>query len=157
MDRNWAGIRSFFEQKLPELKQARDKASGVDDGQSRLYGVALDEVIETLERQLSEMEFFQNSDEAGPANSNVSKLEYAPLTNLGCESEFAKLDVRIVASGGSTTIQTHSRKNIVTSNRLLIHPFPSWVALKNCKNGSRLKHRRMWPLSRPSRPTTYRL
>ena len=102
MDRNWAGIRSFFEQKLPELKQARDEASGADDGQSRLYGVVLDEVIETLERQLSEMEFFQNrtSDEAGPANSDVSKLEYAPLTNLGCESELAKLDVRIVASGG---------------------------------------------------------
>ena len=72
MDRNWTGIRSFFEQKLPELNQARDKASGADDGQSRLYGVVLDEVIETLERQLSEMEFFQNSDEAGPANSDVS-------------------------------------------------------------------------------------
>ena len=116
------GIRSFFEQKLPELKQARDEASGADDGQSRLCGVVLDEVIETLERQLSEMEFFQNSDEAGPANSDVSKLEYAPLTNLGCESEFAKLDVRIAASGGSTTIQTHSRKNIVTTNRLLTDP-----------------------------------
>ena len=64
MDRNWAGIRSFIEQKLPELKQARDKASGADDGQSRLYRVVLDEVIEKLERQLSEMEFLQNSDEA---------------------------------------------------------------------------------------------
>ena len=60
-NRNWAGIRSFFEQNLPELKQARDEAGGADDGQSRLYGVVLDEVIETLERQLSEMEFFQNS------------------------------------------------------------------------------------------------
>ena len=103
------------------------------------------------------MEFFQNSDEAGPANSDLSKLEYAPLTNLGCESEFAKLDVRIMASGGSTIVQTHSRKNIVTTNRLLIHPFPSWVALKNNKNGSGLEHRRMWPLSRPLRPSTYRL
>ena len=68
MDRNWACICSFFEQKLPELKQASDKASGADDGQRRLYGVVLDEVIETLEIQLSEIEFFQNSDEAGPAN-----------------------------------------------------------------------------------------
>ena len=38
--------------------------------------MVLDEVIETLERQLSEMEFFQNSDEAGPANNDVSKFEY---------------------------------------------------------------------------------
>ena len=68
------------------------------------------------------MEFFKNSDEAGPANSDVSKLEYAPLTNLGCEYEFAKLDVRIAASGGSITVQTHSRKNIVTTNRLLTDP-----------------------------------
>ena len=125
---------------------------GADDGQSRLSGVVLDEVIETLERQLSEMEFFQNSDEAGPANSDVSKLEYAPLTNLGCESEFAKLEARTAASGGLTTVQTHSRKNIVTTN-----PFPTWVALKNNKNGSGFEHRRMWPLSRPLRPTTYRL
>ena len=71
---------------------------------------------------MSEIELFQNSDEAGPAKSEVSKLEYAPLTNLGCESEFAKLDVRIVVSGGSTTVQTHSRKNIVTTNRLLTDP-----------------------------------
>ena len=56
-------------------------------------------MIETLEIQLSEMEFFQNSDEAGPTNSDVSELEYAPLTNLGCVSEFAKLDVCIAASG----------------------------------------------------------
>ena len=115
-------------------------------------------MIETLERQLFEMDFFQNSDEAGPANSDVYKLEYAPLTNLGCESEFAKLDVRIVASGGSTTIQTHSRKNIVTTNRLLIHPFSELGStVQNSKNGSGLEHRRMWPLSRPLRPTTYRL
>ena len=157
MDRNWAGICSFFEQKLPELKQARDKASGADDGQSRLYGVVLDGVIETLERHLSEMEFFQNSDEAGPANSDVSKLEYAPLTNLGCEFEFAKLDVRIAASSGSTTVQTYSRKNIVTTNRLLTDP--SFSELGSTEKTTKMEgeHRRMWPLSRPLRPTTYRL
>ena len=38
------------------------------------------------------------------------KPEYASLTNLGCEFEFAKLDVRIAASSGSTTVQTYSRK-----------------------------------------------
>ncbi|QQP51547.1 Hypothetical protein FKW44_012954, partial [Caligus rogercresseyi] len=47
---------------------------------------------------------------------------FVPLTNLGCESEFAKLDVRIEASGGSTSVHTHSRKNVVTTNRLLTDP-----------------------------------
>ena len=104
------------------------------------------------------MEFFQNSDVAGPANSDVSKLEYAPLTNLGREFEFAKLDVRIVASGGSTTVQTYSRKNIVTTNRLLTDPsFSELGSTEKQENGSGLEHRRMWPLSRPLRPTTYRL
>ena len=37
-------------------------------------------------------------------------MKFAPVTNLGCEAEFAKLDVRMVASGGSTSVQTHSRK-----------------------------------------------
>ena len=40
-----------------------------------------------------------------------------------CEAEFVKLDVRIVASGGSTSVQTHSRKNILTTNRLLSDPY----------------------------------
>ena len=158
MDWNWAGIRSFFEQKLPELKPARDKASGADDDQSRLNGVVLDEVIETLERQLSEIEFFQNSDEAGPAKSDVSKLEYAPLTNLGCESEFAKLDVRIAVSGGSTAVQTHSCKNMVTTNLLLTDPsFSKLGSTEKQQKWKWARTSRMWLLSRPLRPTTYRL
>ena len=83
-----------------------------------------------------------------------SKLEYAPLTNSGRESEFAKLDICIVASGGSTTFKRIRVKTLWPQIVcLLIRPFPSWVALKNNKYGSGLEHRRMWPL----RPTTYRL
>ena len=95
---------------------------------------------------------------AGHANSDVSKLEYAPLTNLGGESEFAKLDVCIAASGGSTTVQMYSRKNIVTTNRLLTDTsFSELGSTEKQQNGSGLEHRRMWPLSMPLRPTTYRL
>ena len=35
-ERNWAGVRSFFERKLPELKQIRDDDMVANDGQSRL-------------------------------------------------------------------------------------------------------------------------
>ena len=48
-------------------------------------------------------------------------MKYALLTNLGCETEFSKLDNRIKACGGSTSIQTLSRKNVIVSNGLLIN------------------------------------
>ena len=85
-----------------------------NDAQSRLYGA----VIDTLERQLSEMAFFQ-SDETRATVVDETKMKFAPVTNLGCDAEFAKLDVCIVASGGSTPVQTHSRKNIIMTNSLL--------------------------------------
>ena len=53
-------------------------------------------------------------------NVDTTKLDSAPLTNLGCESEFSKFDHRVKVTGGSTSIQTHSKKNIVVTNGLLI-------------------------------------
>ena len=51
------------------------------------------------------------------------KLKLAPLTNLGCESEFAKFDNRVKICGGSTTVTTLSRKNLVMTNGLLRDSF----------------------------------
>ena len=42
------------------MKRIRDDAMIANDGQSRLYGALIDEVVETLERQLPEMTFLQN-------------------------------------------------------------------------------------------------
>ena len=88
-------------------------------GKERLFAAVLEEVSSTINRQLSEMPFF---DEREESLVDVSKLAYAPLTNLGCESEFAKLDNRIIISGGSTSIETLSRKNVILTNRLLVDP-----------------------------------
>ena len=38
------------------------------------------------------------------------KLDYIPLTNSGCESEFAKLDNRIKITGRTTSVQTLKKK-----------------------------------------------
>ena len=48
------------------------------------------------------------------------KLQCAPLTNLSCKSEFAKLDNSVSVSGGMTSVSTHSKKNIVATNGLLV-------------------------------------
>ena len=73
--------------------------------------VALNDEI--LESQLIN----QNSESAVVSNP---KLDYTPLTNSGCESEFAKLDNRIKITGGTTSVQTLSRKNTVTTNAYLL-------------------------------------
>ena len=65
------------------------------------------------------MEYF--SDDAGKdMTMDIEKLQLAPMTNLGCESEFAKLDNRVRSSGGMTTIKSHSIKNIIATNGLLV-------------------------------------
>jgi hypothetical protein len=46
-------------------------------------------------------------------------LQFAPLTNLGCESEVAALDVRPKVPGGATTIQTLPNKTAVKTNEHL--------------------------------------
>ena len=50
----------------------------------------------------------------------VEKMEHAPLTNSGCESRMAQLDVRVKFSGGSAPIDTLSDKQIVAVNKFLL-------------------------------------
>ena len=47
----------------------------------------------------------------------------APLTNLGCKSEFAKLDNRLKVCGETTSFQTLSQKNVVTTNAYLVNSY----------------------------------
>ena len=49
-----------------------------------------------------------------------NKLTYPPLTNLGCESEFAWFDNRVKISGGTESVQSISRKRVICTNALLV-------------------------------------
>lgn len=80
-----------------------------------LRAKAIVEVITNVERQLSSMSYFEEG-----ADEN-EMLKFAPLTNLGCESQMASLDNRLKVSGGTTCIQTLSNKAVVKSNRYLEH------------------------------------
>ena len=46
----------------------------------------------------------------------IEKMDYAPLTNSGCESKMADLDVRVRFSGGAAPITTISDKQVVSKN-----------------------------------------
>merc|ERR1712002_940522 len=91
-------------------------------GRGHLIVALYDEILETLNRQLGEMPFFSQLIDQNSESDVVSnpKLYYTPLTNSGCESEFAKLDNRIKIIGGTTSVQTLSRKNTVTTNAYLL-------------------------------------
>ena len=143
-NKNWAGVRSFFKRKLSELNQARDDAKTADDGQNKLLAAVLDEVMDTLERQLSEMSYFQMSNTDSLTAIDEHKLKHAPLTNLGCESEFAKLFVRVTASGGTTSVQTHLRKSMISTNLLLEDPsFTQLSTMEKGNSGNGQGHRKM--------------
>ena len=87
------------------------------NGLEKLEAACLGEVIESVERQINMVPYLRKE---AANNVDTIKLDSAPLTNLGCESEFSKCDHRVKVTGGSTSIQTHSKKNIVVTNGLLV-------------------------------------
>ena len=68
-------------------------------------------VQENLNRQLKQMLFFREETDS----ETIKKMEHAPLTNSGCESRMAQLDVRVTFSGGSAPIDTLSDKLLTSS------------------------------------------
>ena len=72
----------------------------------RIIAKCAENVIEAVERQLGQMSFFRNeaSDDA------IAKMEYAPLTNSGCENRQAQLDVRVKFSGEAAPLKNISNK-----------------------------------------------
>jgi hypothetical protein len=67
-----------------------------------------------VERQLNYVYFYtKDTDEA----STNEKMSLAPLTNSGCESQFAKLDNAVNRFGGSANVTTLSNKHIIRKNR----------------------------------------
>lgn len=115
----WDGFRTLCKEKLEQLARWRDDFGKTTTGKGRLINAVLIEILNTVNRQLKEMDFF-NPDVNSHADEN--KLKFAPLTNLGCESQFARLDNKVRIAGGSTSLQTHSRKAVIAKNGLLVNP-----------------------------------
>ena len=47
----------------------------------------------------------------------MTKMDQAPLTNSGCESNFAQLDLECRRGSGQTTLQTMSSRHLVKTNK----------------------------------------
>ena len=121
--RDWYGVRDFFKLKLPEIDDLYEQLKS-GNGKDRLYSAMLKETSETLRGQMSAMPFFYDNLEHDEAQNDElpdpNKLTYAPLTNLGCESEFAWFDNRVKISGGTESVQSISSKRVICTNALLV-------------------------------------
>jgi hypothetical protein len=121
--RNWNGVKDFFKMKLTEINALKDNFK-TGTGKDRLLSAMLEESIEALTRQLSKTPFFHDIlGMPAPDTSELpdpSKLTYAPLSNLGCESEFAWFNNRVKISGGTESVESISRKNVISTNGLLV-------------------------------------
>ena len=112
-------VKDFFDRKIPELKQkvVQDFKNG--DGKHYYSNQSLRKSI-IIERQLDEMVIFGSSDSQD--NSLLEILKKTPVTHLKCESQFSHLDNQFKVAGGSSTIETLSKKSIIRTNKLLTYP-----------------------------------
>lgn len=112
----WKDVQNFFQIKLKEIES---KIAALSDtkGRSALMKSVLEEILITINRQLNEMNLFTKPEDC--IQDEVKRLEFAPVTNSGCESAFATLDNKLKVSGGSCLLETLSRKNIVSTNKCL--------------------------------------
>ena len=70
-----------------------------------------------MERQLEYVDYY-TQDEEDQSVSTLQKLKYAPLTNSGCESQFADLDNSVKKFGGTATVSTLSDKHVIKKNKM---------------------------------------
>ena len=113
--RSWAGLKTFFSDKLIMLQEMKVVTSSAFD---LLVSKCASKIKQSMERQLSYVQFY--NDDNDMTQEDKDKLELCPLTNSNCEGEFAQLDNEIERVGGTVSIQTLSNRHLVASNKLFI-------------------------------------
>ena len=89
-NRNWIGVQEFYREKVKEMKDLSDDNKATTKIE-RLIAACATKVVENMERQLDKMAFFRDEVD----EKTVEKMSHAPLSNSGCESRMAQLDVRV--------------------------------------------------------------
>ena len=110
--RSWSGLKILFEQKLAELEKLSHRHSEMTS-KEHLLASAAGNIRLAMERQLKYVDFY-NQDEVAVSVSD--QLSGAPLTNSGCESQFAELDNSVKKFGGTATVSTLSNKHVIRKN-----------------------------------------
>ena len=113
-EKSWTAVKTFFDEKKEMLaKMVEEGKSG--SSEDKLKSKCAARILEGLERQLGKVGLFRGEF----SEETIEKLKHAPLTNSGCESRQAQLDVRVKHSGGSAPLQNISNKQTVAVNGYL--------------------------------------
>ena len=118
-DRTWEGVQKFFNTKIKELKTMAS-AADVTTNKEKLLKACASKVAENIERQLSQIAFFNQDHKGQLSDTTLEKMKYTPLSNSGCESRMAQLDVKVKFSGGAAPLKTLSNKQVVSVNKYLM-------------------------------------
>ena len=121
--RSWAGLKQLFNQKLVDLEKLSVKHDGMSNMEYLLSSVASN-IRVAMVRQLEYVDYYTQDedeeivDDTGVSTSATDKLKFAPLTNSGCESQFADLDNSVKKFGGTAKVGSLSNKHVVRKNKL---------------------------------------
>ena len=112
--RSWSGLKALFSEKLEHLETLSKKKHGMSNKEFLLASVASNIKV-AIQRQLEYVDYYTQEDDV---QSVSQKLKYAPLTNSGCESQFADLDNSVKKFGGTATVSTLSDKHVIRKNKM---------------------------------------
>ena len=111
--RSWTGMKIFYKELLEMLSSAAAKKSDMS-GSELLEASAAANIHSGLQHQLGYMKFFTD---VPISEETKQKMNEAPLTNSGCESNFSQLDLECRRGAGQTKLQTMSDRHIVKGNK----------------------------------------
>ena len=135
--RSWTGVKSFFVEKLEMLTVMYEEIS---DGNpiKRLTSDVAKSIHSSVQHQLHMMEFFRS----GVSLEVERKMNFTPMTNSGCESQFGDVTDTLKKVGGSTSIEKLSDMHMIKKNKLF--STDEWVDM------STEEKRNEWKLARSS-------
>ena len=112
--RSWTGLKVLFKSLLDNLSSRAVKKPGMT-GFELLECQAALKISTAMTKQLSYMDFYK--DEMELPQKVLDKIDEAPLTNSGAESNFAQLDLECRRGSGQTKLKTMSDRHVVKSNK----------------------------------------
>ena len=114
--RLWTGMKGFFNKLPKDLSSSANKTPAMC-GSQLLEAKVCDKVHFALKHQLDYMKYYNESDFDKILDSIAKKNAQATLTNSGCESNFAQLDLECKRGSGQTTLQTMTNRVMVKTNK----------------------------------------
>jgi hypothetical protein len=107
-----SGVNKMLLKTIATFEEMKKNMENERTGLGMQKAEALEEVVDTLKRQMEMVPFFSESGDG-------QKPEGAPLTNCCCESFMADLNNTLKVSGGTITVRTISNKHIIKTNGYL--------------------------------------